>query len=53
MSFGEYVFPAGFHQKTTKGDIFIKRNYGIASWELRGKVLEAPGGSPPRKTTCL
>jgi hypothetical protein len=40
MSFGEFVFLAGFNQKIAKEDLFIKRNYGIPSWELRGKVLE-------------
>jgi hypothetical protein len=40
MSFGESVFPAGFNQKTTKGDLFVKRNYGIPPRELRGKVRE-------------
>jgi hypothetical protein len=29
MSFGESVFLAGFNQKTAKGDLFVKRNYGI------------------------
>jgi hypothetical protein len=40
MSFGESVFLAEFNQKTTKGDLFVKRNYGIPPWELHGKVLE-------------
>jgi hypothetical protein len=34
------MFPAGFNQKTAKGDLFIKRNYGIPPRKLRGKVLE-------------
>jgi hypothetical protein len=29
MSFGEFVFLAGFNQKTAKEDLFVKRNYGI------------------------
>jgi hypothetical protein len=40
MSFGESVFPAGFNQKTTKGDILVKRNYGLPPRKLRGKVPE-------------
>jgi hypothetical protein len=32
------MFPIGFNQKTTKGDLFIKRHYGIPPRELRGKV---------------
>jgi hypothetical protein len=38
MSFGEFVFLAGFNQKTAKGDIFVKTNYGIPLRELREKV---------------
>jgi hypothetical protein len=34
------MFLAGFNQKTTKGYLFVKRNYGISPRELRGKVLE-------------
>ena len=40
MSLGEYVFPAGFNQKTVKEDIFVKENYGIPPWYLCGKTLE-------------
>jgi hypothetical protein len=40
MSFGKSVFPTGFNQKTTKGDLFVKRNYRIPLRELRGKTLE-------------
>ena len=40
MSFGESVFSAGFNQKTTKVDIFIKGNYGIPPHKQRGKTLE-------------
>jgi hypothetical protein len=29
---------AGFNQKTAKGELFVKRNYRISSWKLRGKV---------------
>ena len=40
MSFGESVFPAGFNQKTIKGDLFIKGNRGIPPWDQCGKVSE-------------
>jgi hypothetical protein len=40
MSFSKFVFPVGFNQKTAKGDLFVKRNYGIPLQELCGKVLE-------------
>ena len=40
MSFGESVFSAGFIQKTVKGDLFFKGNYGIPPRKQRGKVLE-------------
>jgi hypothetical protein len=40
MSFDESVFLAGFNQKTTKGDLFVKKNYRIPLWELCGKTLE-------------
>ena len=40
MSLGEYVFPAGFNQKTVKGDLFVKENHGILPWDQRGKVPE-------------
>ena len=40
MSFGESVFSAGFIQKSVKGDLFIKGNYGILPRNHRGKTLE-------------
>jgi hypothetical protein len=40
MSFGEFMFLAGFTQKTTKEDLNIKRDHGIISWLLRRNVLE-------------
>jgi hypothetical protein len=40
MSFGEYVFLAGFNQKTAKGDLFVKGNHEIPPWLLREKTLE-------------
>ena len=40
MSFGEYVFPARFNQKTTKEDLFTKGNHGIPPRNRRGKTLE-------------
>jgi hypothetical protein len=38
MSFGEYVFLAGFNQKATKRDLFVKGNYGIPPRNQGGKV---------------
>ena len=40
MSFGESVLSAGFIQKTVKGDLFIKGNYGTPPRKQRGKILE-------------
>ena len=40
MSFGEFVFSAGFIQKTVNDDLFIKGNYGIPPRNRRGKTLE-------------
>ena len=40
MSFGESVFSVGFIQKTVKGDLFVKGNYGIPPRNRRGKTLE-------------
>ena len=40
MSFGEYVFLAGFNQKIAKEDLFIKGNYRISSRNQCGKTLE-------------
>ena len=40
MSLGEYVFPAGFNQKTVKEDLIVKGKHGIPSPYLRGKTLE-------------
>ena len=40
MSFGESVFSAGFIQKTVKGDLFVKGNYGISSRKQHEKILE-------------
>ena len=40
MSFGESVFSVGFIQKTVKGDLFVKGNYGIPPRKQRGKILE-------------
>jgi hypothetical protein len=40
MSFGESVFLAGFIQKTTKRDLFVKGNFRIALRHQRGKDLE-------------
>ena len=40
MSFGEYMFPAGFNQKTAKEDLIVKGKYRVPPWYLRGKTLE-------------
>ena len=40
MSFGEFVFPAGFNQKTAKKDQIVKGKYGVPPWYLCGKTLE-------------
>ena len=40
MSFGESVFSAGFNQKTTMEDLFVKGNYGIPPCKQLGKDLE-------------
>ena len=40
MSFGEYVFLAGFIKKMSKEDLFVKGNHGIPSWDQCGKVPE-------------
>ena len=40
MSFGEFVFSIGFMQKTVKGDLFVKGNYGVPPRKWRGKILE-------------
>ena len=40
MSFSESVFSAGFIQKTVKGDLFVKGNYGVPPRKWRGKILE-------------
>jgi hypothetical protein len=44
MSFGEFMFLAGFTQKTTKEDLNIKRDRGIISWLLCRNVLEDTRG---------
>jgi hypothetical protein len=48
MSFGEFMFFAGFTQKTAKEDLNIKRDRGIISWLLRVNVLE---DTTPRQGT--
>ena len=40
MSFGEYVFSAGFNQKTINGDQFVKGNHEIPLRDQRWKVSE-------------
>ena len=40
MNFGESMFSAGFIQKTIKGDLVIKGNYGILPRKQCGKILE-------------
>ena len=34
------MFSAGFIEKTVKGDLFVKGNYGIPPHKQRGKILE-------------
>ena len=34
------MFSAGFIQKTIKGDLFVKGNYGIPPRKQHGKILE-------------
>jgi hypothetical protein len=48
MSFGEFMFLAGFTQKTAKEDLNIKRDRGIISCLLRRNVLE---DTTPRQGT--
>ena len=40
MSFGEFVFLAGFIQKTSKEDLFVKTNHVYPQRNRRGKTLE-------------
>jgi hypothetical protein len=40
MSFGESMFSAGFIQRTIKGDLFVKGNYGIPPCKQHGKIVE-------------
>jgi hypothetical protein len=40
MSFGEFMFLAGFTQKTAKEYLNIKRDRGIILWILRRHILE-------------
>jgi hypothetical protein len=44
MSFGEFLFLAGFTQKTAKEDLNIKRDRRIISWLLHRNVLEDTKG---------
>jgi hypothetical protein len=44
MSFGEFMFLAGFTQKITKEDLNIKRDHGIILWLLCRNVLEETRG---------
>jgi hypothetical protein len=44
MSFGEFMFSAGFTQKTTKKDLNIKRYRGIILWHIHGNFLEDTRG---------
>ena len=40
MSFDEFMFLAGFNQKTAKEDLFIKGNHRIPPRKQHGKTLE-------------
>jgi hypothetical protein len=44
MSFDESIFSVGFIQKITKEDLNIKRDRGIISSRIYGKVLEDTRG---------
>jgi hypothetical protein len=44
MSFGEFIFSAGFTQKPTKEDLNIKRYRGIILWRIHGKGPEDTRG---------
>jgi hypothetical protein len=44
MSFDESIFSVGFIQKITKEDLNIKRDRGIISSQIHGKVLEDTRG---------
>jgi hypothetical protein len=44
MSFGEFIFFAGFKQKTAKEVLNIKRYHGIILWRIHGKVPEDTRG---------
>jgi hypothetical protein len=46
MSFGEFIFSAGFTQKTTKEGLNIKRYHRIILRRIYGKV---PEDSTPRQ----
>jgi hypothetical protein len=42
-NFGECLFSAGFFQKTTKRDLFVKEKFEIKIWHIREKTLEDMG----------
>jgi hypothetical protein len=44
ISFGEFIFSAGFTLKTAKEDLNIKRYHGIILWCIHGKVPEDTRG---------
>jgi hypothetical protein len=44
MSFSEFIFSAGFTQKTGKEDLNIKRYHMITLWRIHGKVPEDTRG---------
>jgi hypothetical protein len=44
MSFGEFMFLAGFTQKIAKEDLNIKRDRRIILWLLRRNVLKDTRG---------
>ena len=46
MSFGESVFLAGFIQKTSKEDLFVKANH---VYPLRNRPGKNPEGKPPKR----
>ena len=48
MSFGEFVFAAGFNQKIVKVDLFVKVNHIYPQRNLCGKTLEHSRRQPTK-----
>jgi hypothetical protein len=52
MSFGESMFAAGFNQKTTQEDLFVKGKLRILSCNQCGKTLEDSTKAKLVSLTC-